>query len=121
MTDRVDSEKAGQLRTQAIAYAQAQKLPEAAEALVQAIRLDPSAGQAYKFLGIIWTELGENNKALEAMTSYSNLVPQDFQGHVNRDALNIKMGHYEAAIADYEKAVAAAPRNPKPLISLANA
>jgi tetratricopeptide (TPR) repeat protein len=120
-TELVDPEKAAQLRTQAIAYAQAQKLPEAAEALVQAIRHDPSVGQAYKFLSIIWTELGENDKALEAMTSHSKLVPQDFQGHVNRGALNIKMGHYEAAIADYEKAVAAAPGNPKPLIWLANA
>jgi Flp pilus assembly protein TadD len=68
------------------------------------VTIDPSQSLAHLDLGIILTEAGENEKALQELLLADKLRPQDVNVHWRLGRLYRSMGRKEEAKAEFDKA-----------------
>jgi tetratricopeptide (TPR) repeat protein len=72
--------------------------------------LNPSFFEAYNNIGVILEEMGQLDKALEAVNKAILLNENQETLYYNRGNLNIKLDNKELAISDFQKACALGSR-----------
>ena len=88
-----------------IALTHLNRLDEAANAYLQAIRIQPGYFEAYGNLGTILQRQGKLEDAIESYQKGLNINPQDARGHFNLGTALRDKGTLEAAITSYKKAI----------------
>jgi tetratricopeptide (TPR) repeat protein len=79
------------------------RLDEAADALNQAIELDPDLANAYAARGSAYFYMGEHERGMADLNRAIELDPNLVMAYYNRGTANLNLGEYEQAIADYER------------------
>ncbi len=106
------------------AYFQLGRLEDAAEQAEQALKLDPQHRGALFLLGVTYTRLGENEKALEVLDRFeeaSQGVPVDAMleaGRYYAGLVRYRMGRYEEAIEKFQAALKINPGDADALYNL---
>jgi hypothetical protein len=85
-------------------------------------------GTAYQRAGLIFRELGEEERAVEflgrAISAYDRAIeinPRDARAHTNRGAALHDLGHFEEALAAFDRAIEIDPRNAWAYLNRGNA
>jgi len=71
----------------------------------KALELDPANGQAYFNMGISLGELGQYDKALDAINNALAHNPQNGTFFYGRGRVHLLAGHKESSIADFKQAM----------------
>ncbi|MBU4002572.1 MAG: tetratricopeptide repeat protein [Proteobacteria bacterium] len=79
----------------------------------KAIDLNPNQSDLYYFKGMCLGELGEYEKAMEAVNKAISMNPEKAGYLYGRGRLGLKAGHKESAMADLESAAKAGDRDAK--------
>jgi tetratricopeptide (TPR) repeat protein len=83
---------------------QLNKMDVARPLLEQAIKLDPSQSLAHLDLGIVYSELGQNEEALRELLIAEKMVPDDVNVHWRLGRLYRSMGRKEEARLEFDQA-----------------
>lgn len=94
------------------------RLAEAASAFEQAVRLDPSNGNAYYGLGNVYSEMGRWADAANAYYKAVSLNRDDVEALNNLGIALTERGQYEQAEAAFERAVKIYPKWAEPYYHL---
>ena len=93
-------------------------LDKAKGMIEQTIRLDPmrkSNAVLYQYLGGIYQQRGDNEKALEAYAKGIDLSPTSLDLYLNRASLYLGLNNDERALSDYNKVLETEPNNEEAL------
>jgi tetratricopeptide (TPR) repeat protein len=72
---------------------------------LRALAADPTYATAYNQLGYLYSRMGENDKALEAMEKYVKLLPNEPNPHDSYAEMLRLAGHFDEALAHYRMAL----------------
>jgi tetratricopeptide (TPR) repeat protein len=84
---------------------------EAYVLISRAVKLDPSIIQAYRDLGVAYTNIGKYDEALKALNKSIEVMPDNFNAYFDRGIVKRNIGDYDGAIADYSKYIGFDPKN----------
>jgi type IV pilus assembly protein PilF len=104
----------------AAGYYERGQMAVALEELAEAQRLDPNNARVYNIYGLVYTVMGENQKADENFRRAIALAPADSEIRANWGAFLCATGHPRESIAEFDAAVRD-PLYKKPEIALINA
>ena len=90
-------------------YAAQQLYREEIAQLEKAIAIDPTYSLAYNQVGYAYRAVGQMNAAELAFQKYIALMPDDPNPHDSYAELLLKMGRFDASIAEYKQALALDP------------
>jgi tetratricopeptide (TPR) repeat protein len=82
---------------------------EAREAAERALALEPADGLTLDTVGVVLSRVGEHQRAIEVLTKATQADPAQAQYQFNLAAAELFLGHFDAAEAAYEAAIAARP------------
>lgn len=85
-----------------LVYIAQSKFREAVNALGEAIRIDPSAADAYQFLGCAYFRLGEEERAFEAFQSAVKLQSENADSRYLLGFVSMSLGKRDRAIEQYK-------------------
>ncbi|HEY4307547.1 MAG TPA: tetratricopeptide repeat protein [Gemmatimonadaceae bacterium] len=90
-------------------YAAQQRYPEEIAQFEKAIAINPTYSLAYNQIGYAYRAVGDMNSAESAFQKNIALLPDDPNPHDSYAELLMKMGRFDASIAEYKKALAIDP------------
>jgi Tfp pilus assembly protein PilF len=85
-----------------LVYVARHKFREAVNVLSEAIRIDPSAAEAYQFLGYAYFRLGEEKRAFEAFQSAVQLQSQNADFRYFLGFVSMSLGKRDSAIEQFK-------------------
>jgi tetratricopeptide (TPR) repeat protein len=85
------------------------RLPEALEALDQAIQLDPTNDEPWIQKASVWYQQDKYQEALDALDQAIQRRPRYFLAYLNKGAILDKLGRYEDALLACEQAIQREP------------
>lgn len=88
----------------------AQRWPEAKDALVQAVTIDPEQARYHKALGSTYMELGELESALQSFRRTLDLDPKRFRTRYRLARVHERLGQDGDALKEYTQCIKDAPR-----------
>jgi tetratricopeptide (TPR) repeat protein len=94
------------------------KLQEALTACLSATDLDPTYAEAHAYLAEVYTDLGQVSQAVEAGRLAVSLDESSVFAHRDLGYALQKQRHYDAAVAEYQRASQLHPRLAQPYIDL---
>ena len=80
------------------------RMPEAAEAYREAVKLDPEYAQAHVMLGVTLASLGQVDEAVQAYRQALAIQPGNATAHFNLAAILEDQGQTEEALGHYQQA-----------------
>ncbi|MBT9546526.1 MAG: tetratricopeptide repeat protein [Candidatus Sericytochromatia bacterium] len=83
-------------------YVKQDRLPEAEQAFLKALQVDPHYARAHANLGLIYTELGRFEQALQCEEQALYLEPAYARAHINRAHLLFLQNRYAEGWVEYE-------------------
>lgn len=89
-----------------------ERYQEATECFEEVIRLEPEKGEAYSSLGLIYSHLKDNEKALSAYQEASRLTPDNYKIHFNLGKVYLKLKRNNEAINSLTQCVVINPDFP---------
>jgi tetratricopeptide (TPR) repeat protein len=79
--------------------------------LNQAVKLDPKNTHAHRFLGVVFAQQGQWEKALDSFKKSIKADPKNAIAYSNIGNVFLELKQYEEAIENYEKAISLNPRD----------
>jgi tetratricopeptide (TPR) repeat protein len=80
------------------------RMPEAAEAYREALKLDPEYAQAHVMLGVTLATLGQVDEAVQSYRQALEIQPGNATAHFNLAAILEGQGQIEEALSHYQQA-----------------
>ncbi len=85
-------------------HLQAERPAEAKKAFARALELDSQNPEAYRFLGVYYTEADSLNEAIAQFRQVVRIIPGDLEAHNNIAFLLARQGKHTEALTAYKKA-----------------
>ncbi|MBI2484574.1 tetratricopeptide repeat protein [Candidatus Uhrbacteria bacterium] len=98
---------------EAAALVHDEQYAEAEKKYIEVISLRPRHVAAYEFLGRLYTKMGNLDQAVETLAFALQLAPNDASVHVSLGEVYGKKEEWARALAEFERAVAKRPGNPR--------
>ncbi|WP_325111672.1 type IV pilus biogenesis/stability protein PilW [Ramlibacter sp.] len=106
-SEETETRKRARIRLElATGYFQEGKTEIALDELKQSIATDPTLGDAYNLLGLVYMRLGDNRQAEEGFRKALAINPRDANAHHNYGWLQCQQGRYPEATRSFEQAMA---------------
>jgi len=106
-SEETEARKRARIRLElATGYYQEGKTEIALDELKQSIAIDPTLGDAYNLLGLVYMRLGDNRQAEEGFRKAVAINPRDANAHHNYGWLQCQLGRYSEATRSFEQAMA---------------
>jgi tetratricopeptide (TPR) repeat protein len=107
--DGSERQRAGALNLIATVYEADQQTPQAVAALQKAIKLAPDAVDNYLDLATLSLDHGAFKIGVDVVNAALHAVPNSAPLYLERGVLEVQLGHYNEADADFQKAAALNP------------
>jgi type IV pilus assembly protein PilF len=106
-SDEPENRKRARIRLElATGYYQEGKTDIALDELKQVIATDPTFGEAYNLLGLVYMRLGDNRQAEDGFRKALAINPRDANAHHNYGWLDCQLGRFPESMRHFEQAMA---------------
>ncbi|MDB6067109.1 MAG: Tetratricopeptide 2 repeat protein [Pedosphaera sp.] len=100
-------------------YLQGKQPEKALDLLIKATAVPDASGGLFARLGLVYSRLGKDDKAIEATQTAIKRAPQSLTGYQNLFVIHLQKGKPQEALKDLERASKAPNTSPEFLVELA--